>query len=159
MKNLPQSSFLAGKITKSVRIETIITKTKIQANIFGTFRATDSSQSLKVNHCTELSKLSVILQWHKFCMTIFLILYAKSTYSVKLKSLWWSRFLVLILFLIFYCQPKYQRHLHRQVSNDFWGKKKNRIDFTKKKLEKKIYLKLDKMVPQIHHALGILLIV
>ena len=43
MKNLPQSSFLAGKITKSVRIETIITKTKIQANIFGTFRATDSS--------------------------------------------------------------------------------------------------------------------
>ena len=44
MKNLPQSSFLAGKITKSVRIETIITKTKIQANIFGTFRATDSSK-------------------------------------------------------------------------------------------------------------------
>ena len=43
MKNLPQSSFLAGKITKSVRIETIITKTKIQANIFGTFRATDSN--------------------------------------------------------------------------------------------------------------------
>ena len=30
-------------ITKSVRIVTIITKTKIQANIFGTFRATDSS--------------------------------------------------------------------------------------------------------------------
>ena len=42
MKNLPQSRFLAGKITKSVRIETIITKTKIQAKIFGTFRATDS---------------------------------------------------------------------------------------------------------------------
>ena len=52
MKNLPQSSFLAGKITKSVRIETIITKTKIQANIFGTFRATDSNDNtiVKADH-------------------------------------------------------------------------------------------------------------
>ena len=49
MKNLPQSSFLAGKITKSVRIETIITKTKIQANIFGTFCATDSSKELQIS--------------------------------------------------------------------------------------------------------------
>ena len=36
-------------ITKSVRIETIITKTKIQANIFGTFCATDSSKELQIS--------------------------------------------------------------------------------------------------------------